>query len=77
MRVADLIALLQQHHPRAEVVLPDRSSTDERGLLPLRAEEIRVVQVGHGEANGVAWVERWNARDATLSGPSTAVLLGD
>jgi len=57
MNVADLIAILQQHDPRAIVVLWDRDALPGPGVSRLRPGEVRPLQLSSWESNGVLLYE--------------------
>jgi hypothetical protein len=74
MNVADFIGVLQQHDPRATVVLSDQTTYDAQ-VLKLRFGDVRPIQLGRREGNGLLLLELWSADDEELQGPFPGVIL--
>lgn len=74
MNVADLIGVLQQHDPRATVVLWDQTTYDAQ-VLKLGFGNVRPIRLGRREGNGLCLLEPWSAGDEGLQGPFPGVIL--
>jgi hypothetical protein len=74
MNVADLIAVLQRHDPRATVVLCDQATYGAQ-VLKLGFGDVRPIQLGRRESKGLLLFEAWSADDEELLGPSHGVVL--
>ena len=75
MTVTDLIYLLQQHDPRATVVLWDHSASGSIGVEKLGRREVQPLELGCHESNGLLLLEPWAAGE-DLQGPFPGVVLG-
>lgn len=76
MNVADLIHILSQHNPKAIVVLHDRGAGGDASVAKLGAGEVRAVDLGAVDENGVWVLELWSCNSGH-DGPVPGVLLGD
>jgi hypothetical protein len=75
MRVADLIALLQQENPTAMVVLWDRDVCDSLRVAKLGYGEVQPIELGTWESNGLLVLEVWG-NGVEQDGPFPGVVLG-
>lgn len=75
MTVADLIHLLQQHDPRATVVLWDHEP-HEGQVSKVGFGEVQPIQLGARESNGLLLLEPWVDAGRDLQGPFPGVVLG-
>ena len=75
MLVRDLIENLQRQPPDATVVLWDHSTHDDPCVARLRDNEVRRIELGAWESNGVRVLELWDP-ELRVDGPLQAVVLG-
>lgn len=77
MTVADLITMLEQQDTNATVVLWDDDAVPQPAIVRLRAVEVRPIQLGSWEANGMLILEVWDeSRSFELDGPFAGIALG-
>ena len=75
MLVRDLIEHLQRQSLDATVVLWDHSTEGDPCVVRLRDNEVRRIELGSWESNGVRVLELWDP-ELMLDGPLQAVVLG-
>lgn len=75
MTVAELIEALQRQEPTASVVLWDQTGCGEH-VCKLRPCDVRAIQLGRKDCNGLLLFQAWDAGDAQLQGPYAGVVLG-
>ena len=75
MLVRDLIENLQRQPPDATVVLWDHSTHDDPCVARLRDNEVRRIELGAWESNGVRVLELSDP-ELRVDGPLQAVVLG-
>jgi hypothetical protein len=74
MNVAELIAALEQHDPRAIVVLWDHDARPGPGVSQLREGDVRPLQLTGWESNGVLLLEPSDG--SKEDGPMPGIVLG-
>lgn len=75
MTVAELISALRTMPQEAQVFLEDPTAQPGPGVCRLVPDEVRCIELGWWESNGMCINEPWRS-DGTLNGPFSAVLLG-